>query len=66
MHVEKFLLVTHGQYTKGSGLEKILGKSALSVIGLENTVVNASDIKRARYAVPKKKEKRIGISLCHI
>ena len=51
MHVEKFLLVIVGQYTKGSGLEKILGKSNLSVIGLENIMVNASDIKRARYAL---------------
>ena len=45
------MLVVHGQYTKGSGVSKLLGKSNLSIIGLENTLVNANNIKRARYAV---------------
>lgn len=51
LHVEKSLLVIHGQFIKGSGLAEVLGKSNLSVIGLENTLLNANDIKRARYAV---------------
>ena len=51
LHVEKSLLVIHGQFIKGSCLAEVLGKSNLSVIGLENTLLNANDIKRARYAV---------------
>ena len=51
LHVEKSLLVIHGEYIKGSGLSNVLGKCNLSVIGLENTLVNATDIKRARYAI---------------
>ena len=48
LHVEKCLLVIHGQYTTGSELSMLLGKSNLSIIGLENTLVNANDIKCAR------------------
>ena len=51
LHVEKCVLGIHGQYTKGSGLSKLLGKSNLSISGLENTLVNANNIKCARYAV---------------
>ena len=51
LHVEKSLLVIHGEFIKGSGLSNVLGKCNLSVIGLENTLVNATDIKRARYAI---------------
>ena len=33
---------------KGSGLDKLLGQSNLSITGMENTVVNVTDIKRCR------------------
>ena len=51
MHVEKSLLVIHGEFIKGIGLAEILGTCNLSVIGAQNTLVNANDIKGARYAL---------------
>ena len=51
LHVEKSLLVIHGEFIKGIGLAEILGTCNLSVIGAQNTLVNANDIKGARYAM---------------
>ena len=50
-HVEKSMLVIHGEFIKGIGLAEILRTCNLSVIGAENTLVNANDIKGARYAM---------------
>ena len=51
IHIEKALLIFHGEFTKGSGLDKLLGQSNLSITGMENTVVNVTDIKRCRYGL---------------
>ena len=48
LHIEKALLIVHGEFIKGSGLDKLLGQSNLSITGMENTVVNVTDIKRFR------------------
>ena len=50
-HIEKALLIVHGEFIKGSGLDKLLGQSNLSITGMENTVVNVTDIKRCRYSL---------------
>ena len=50
-HIEKALLIVHGEFIKGSGLDKLLGQSNLSITGMENTVVNVTDIKRCRYGL---------------
>ena len=51
LHVEKSLLVIHGQFTKGSGLSKVIGLSKFSIIGLDNTLETVNDIKPAPYTV---------------
>ena len=51
LHIEKALLIVHGEFIKGSGLDKLLGQSNLSITGMENTVVNVTDIKRCRYGL---------------
>ena len=51
LHIEKALLIVHGEFIKGSGLDKLLGQSNLSITGMENTVVNVADIKRCRYGL---------------
>ena len=50
LHIEKAFIV-HGKFIKGSGLEKLLGQSNLSITGLDNAVLNVSDIKRSRYGL---------------
>ena len=51
LHIEKALLIVHGEFIKGSGLDKLLGQSNLSITGMENTVINVTDIKRCRYSL---------------
>ena len=51
LHIEKALLIVHGEFITGSGLDKLLGQSNLSITGMENTVVNVNDIKRCRYGL---------------
>ena len=51
LHVEKSLLVMHGEFVTGSGLLKLLGISNLSVCSLQTVASTASDIKGARYAL---------------
>ena len=50
LHIEKCLLVTHGQFIEGSGLREILEASTLVTIGV-GAVVDVNQIKRARYCV---------------
>ena len=38
-HIEKASLVVYGASIKGSGLEKLLGQSNLSISGMENTIL---------------------------
>ena len=51
LHIEKALLIVHGEFITGSGLDKLLGPSNLSITAMENTVVNVTDIKRCRYGL---------------
>ena len=51
LHIEKALLIVHGEFIKGSGLDKLLGQSNLSITGMENTVVNVTHVKRCRYGL---------------
>ena len=51
LHIGKALLIVHGEFIKGSGLDKLLGQSNLSITVMENTVVNVTDIKRCRYGL---------------
>ena len=51
LHIEKALLIVHGEFIKASGLDKLLSQSNLSITGMENTVVNVTDIKRCRYGL---------------
>ena len=51
LHVEKSLLVMHGEFVSGSGLLKLLGISNLSVCSLQTVASAVSDIKGARYAL---------------
>ena len=46
LHIEKALLIVHGEFIKGSGLDKLLGQSNLSITDKENSVVNVTEIKR--------------------
>ena len=50
LHIEKCLLVTHGQFIEGSGLREILDACLLVTIGV-GAVVDVNQIKRARYCV---------------
>ena len=51
LHIEKALLLVHGEFIKGSGLDKLLGQSNLSITGMEDTFVNVTDTKRCIYAL---------------
>ena len=51
LHIEKTRLIVHGEFIKGSGLDKLLGQSNLSITGMENTVVNVTDTKKCRYGL---------------
>ena len=51
LHVEKSLLVMHGEFVSGSGLLKLLGISNLSVCSLQTVASAVSDIKGAHYAL---------------
>ena len=48
LHIEKVLLIVHGEFFKGSGLNNNLSASDLSIIGAE-VMVNVNHIKQARY-----------------
>ena len=48
LHIEKILLVIHGEIIKGSGLESILSASSLFIIDT-GAIVNVNHIKQARY-----------------
>ena len=50
LHIEKILLVIHGELIKGSGLESILSASNISIIGTE-AMVNVNQVKQARYCL---------------
>ena len=50
LHIEKILLVLHGDIIRGSGLLEILQANELSVIGVD-AIVNVNDIKKARYCL---------------
>ena len=50
LHIEKILLVIHGELIKGSGLESILSASNLSIVGT-GAMVNVNHIKQARYCL---------------
>ena len=50
-HIVKAPFIVHGEFIKGSGLDKLLGQSNLSIAGMENTVENATDIKRFGYCL---------------
>ena len=51
LHFEKALLNVHGEFIKVSGLDKLLCQSNLPISGMENIVVNVTDIKRCRYGL---------------
>ena len=51
LHIEKALIIVHGEFTDGNDLDKLLGQSNLSITGMENTVINVTDIKRCRYSL---------------
>ena len=51
LHIEKALLIAHGKFITGSGLDKLLRESNWSITGMENTFVNVTDIKRCRYSL---------------
>ena len=48
LHIVKTLLIVYGEF---NGLDKLLSQSNLSITGMENTVVNVTDIKRCRYGL---------------
>ena len=48
LHIEQCLLVTHGQFTEGSGLREIIETCSLATIGV-GAVVDVNQIKRAHY-----------------
>ena len=50
LHIEQWLLVTHGQFIEGSGLREILKTCSLATIGV-GTVTDVNQIKRARYRI---------------
>ena len=50
LHIERCLLVTHGQFIEGSGLREILETCLLATVGV-GAVVDVNQIKRARYCV---------------
>ena len=50
LHIEKSLLLIHGDIIKGSGLIEILDANELSVVGT-NAIENVNDIKKARYCL---------------
>ena len=49
LHIEKALLIAHGEFITGSGLDKLLRESNWSITGMENTFINVTDIKRCRH-----------------
>ena len=51
LHIEKALLVMHGELIQRSGLDKLLNIRNLSVTSLQNTVSSVTDIKGARYGL---------------
>ena len=51
LHIEKALLIVHGEFIKGSGLDKLLGQSNLSITDKENSVVNVTEIKSCIYGL---------------
>ena len=50
LHIQKCLLVTHGQFINGSGLREILETCSLATTGV-GTVICVNQISRARYRV---------------
>ena len=50
LHIEKILLIIHGELVKGSGLNKVLSASNISMIGTE-AMINVNHIKQARYSM---------------
>ena len=50
LHIEKSMLVVHGQIIKGTGLDKILTSCGLSIAGTQ-AIVNVNHIKQARYCL---------------
>ena len=50
LYIEKLLLIICGQVIEGSGLDKIMCKCGLSIIGADS-LVTVDDIKRARYCL---------------
>ena len=47
----KTLLIIHGKFIEGSGLDKRLDQRNLSITAIENRVVNITDIKSCRYGL---------------
>ena len=47
LHVEKLRLEIHGQLIAGSGLAQFLDQAKVSITGVENVVVNVSQITSA-------------------
>ena len=50
LHIEQYLLVTHGQFTEGNGLTEIFETSSSATFG-EGTAVDVNQIKRLHYCV---------------
>ena len=50
LHIEKCLLVTHGQFIEGSGLREILEACSLATIRV-GALIDVNQIKQARYCV---------------
>ena len=51
LHIEKALLIAHGNLIGGSGLEDVLGDMRIETIGLQTAALDVNHIHKGRYAI---------------
>ena len=51
LHIEKAMLVAHGNLIRSSGLEDFLGDQQIETIGLQTAALDVNHIHRGRYVI---------------